>query len=303
MRDDRSTKHGGSDRGDVFGNEAERQGRGDSGFSKLLTRVAFGFVYVASFVVCLLAGRVTTALYVSFLSWFCCFEFYRMMKLDGKIPNEFLGLTAAILFPLSALVSPIWLTVLIFVMVLSLGLWYVWTPRTRISDVAVTAMGPLYTGFMLSAIVLIRDAFPGVEGAVMAVGVCASLWASDSFAYLVGSKLGRHKMVPKISPKKSWEGFFGGLVGSVAVWVALRAVHVVLPAFPDMPLAIAVAGGLATAVFGVFGDLIESRIKRGVGVKDSGNLIPGHGGMLDRNDSLIFGCITAYFVLAIGGIL
>ena len=298
-------KHAGRERAqeDVFGNAAEQAGKGDKGFSKLLTRAAFGIVYVLIFGACLVVGRVTTALFTSLMSWFCCFEFYRMMRLDGKVPNEFLGLTATVLFPLSALVSPIWLTALLFILVLSLGLWYVWSPRTRMTDVAVTAMGPLYTGFMLSAIVFIRDSVPGIDGAVLTVGVCASLWVSDSFAYLVGSRFGKHKMVPKISPKKSWEGFVGGVLGSLLVWLILSGVSHIRPTFPQISPDIAVVSGLAVAVLGLFGDLIESRIKRGVGVKDSGNLIPGHGGMLDRTDSLIFGCITAYFILALGGVL
>lgn len=134
--------------------------------------------------------------------------------------------------------------------------------------------------------------------ALLSVGVCASLWVSDSFAYIVGSRIGKHKMVPKISPKKSWEGFAGGILGSVLIWLILWATH-----FYKLSLPYALLCGVVVSVLGVIGDLIESRIKRGVGVKDSGNLIPGHGGMLDRSDSLIFGCITAQLLLMIGGVL
>ena len=269
-----------------------------SGFSKFFVRAGFGILYAVLFIACLVFGRFTTAVFIALMSLLCCMEFYRMMRLDGKMPNELLGLVAAVLFPLSALVSPIFLTALLFLLVLTLGLWYVQSPRTRIADVALTALGPLYTGFMLSAIVLIRDVDAGPAGALLSVGVCASLWVSDSFAYLVGSRFGKHKMVPKISPKKSWEGFVGGLAGSVLIWVILWATH-----WYDLTLWYAVVCGLIVAVLGVVGDLIASRIKRGVGVKDSGNLIPGHGGMLDRSDSLIFGAITAYFLLAIGGVI
>lgn len=269
-----------------------------SGLHGLVVRAAFGLIYVALFIGCLLLGTLPTALFVAAMSWLCCFEFFRMMRLDGKVPNELLGLTAAVLFPLSALVDPLWLTALIFLLVLTLGLWYVFSPRTRIADIAVTAFGPIYTGFMLSSIVLLRDSLDGLSGALLPIGVCASLWVSDSFAYLVGSRFGKHKMVPKISPHKSWEGFFGGLLGSVIVWLVL-----LVTGLYRIDIVFAVITGLAVAILGVFGDLLESRIKRGVGVKDSGNLIPGHGGMLDRSDSLIFGCITAYLILKIGGII
>ena len=114
----------------------------------------------------------------------------------------------------------------------------------------------------------------------------------------MGKVAGKHKMAPKISPHKTWEGFAGGLVGSVLIWVILGATRLY-----GMGLGFAVLCGVVVGVLGVFGDLIESRIKRGVGVKDSGNLIPGHGGMLDRSDSLIFACITAYLLLAIGGVI
>nr|WP_072415937.1 phosphatidate cytidylyltransferase [Collinsella phocaeensis] len=263
-----------------------------------MVRAGFGLIYAGLFIACLALGTIPTAVFISAMSWLCCYEFFRMVRLDGKVPNEFLGLVAAVLFPLSVLVDAVWLTVLNFLLVLSLGLWYVWSPRTRMADVAVTAFGPIYTGYMLSAVVLLREAVPGFEGALLSIGVCASLWISDSFAYMVGSRLGKHKMAPKISPNKSWEGFVGGLIGSVLIWVILWATGLY-----GFDLWFAAVAGVAVGVMGVFGDLIESRIKRGVGVKDSGHLIPGHGGMLDRSDSLIFGCITAYLLLHIGGVL
>ena len=263
-----------------------------------IVRAGFGLIYAGLFIACLVLGTIPTAVFISAMSWLCCYEFFRMVRLDGKVPNEFLGLVAAVLFPLSVLVDAVWLTVLNFLLVLFLGLWYVWSPRTRMADVAVTAFGPIYTGYMLSAVVLLREAVPGFEGALLSIGVCASLWISDSFAYMVGSRLGKHKMAPKISPNKSWEGFVGGLVGSVLIWMILWATGLY-----GFDLWFAVLAGVVIGIMGVFGDLIESRIKRGVGVKDSGHLIPGHGGMLDRSDSLIFGCITAYLLLHIGGVL
>lgn len=279
----------------VFGTDHDARDDGRTGFA---VRAAFGIGYAVVFIACLLFGTVSTALFVSVISGLCCFEFYRMMRRDGKVPNEPLGLAAAVLFPLCALVDSVWLTALIFVMVLSLGLWYLYSPRTRIADVSVTAFGALYTGFMLSAIVLTRDRVPGFPGALLSIGICASVWVSDSLAYMAGKRFGAHKMAPRISPHKTWEGFAGGILGSVIIWVILWAVG-----FYDLSLWYALVCAVVVGVLGVFGDLIESRIKRGVGVKDSGNLLPGHGGMLDRSDSLIFSCITAHLLLVIGGVL
>ncbi|WP_232385464.1 MULTISPECIES: phosphatidate cytidylyltransferase [Enorma] len=267
-------------------------------FKGLSVRVASAAVYAVLFIGCILAGTIPCALFIALLSGLCAHEFFQMVRRDGKMPNEIIGDIAAVLFPLAALGDSVLLTALIFLFMLSLGLWYVYTPRARIADVAATLMGAVYTGFMLSSIVLLRDALPGWAGAVLTIGVCASLWVSDSFAYLVGKAIGRHKMAPRISPKKTWEGFVGGIVGSIIVWLILFATGLfTFDAF------FAVVCGAAVAVLGVIGDLIESRIKRAVGVKDSGHLIPGHGGMLDRCDSLIFGCITAQLLLHIGGVL
>ncbi|AEB07002.1 phosphatidate cytidylyltransferase [Coriobacterium glomerans PW2] len=265
---------------------------------RFATRAAFGLVYAALVIASLLLGVVPTAMLFGLLSCLCCFEFFRLMRIDGKLPCEPLGLVASVLFPLSALGDSRFLNALLFILVLSVGLWYAYSPRTRIADVAVTLMGPLYTGFMLSSVVLLREARPGFAGALLAIGVCASLWVSDSAAYIVGSRIGRHKLAPKISPNKSWEGFVGGIVGSIAIWLILWGSQLY-----GLDLFHAVLFAIIVDVLGVFGDLIESRIKRGVGVKDSGDLIPGHGGMLDRCDSLIFGCITAQLLLLIGGII
>lgn len=123
-----------------------------------------------------------------------------------------------------------------------------------------------------------------------------SVWANDAFAYLVGSKIGRHKLAPRTSPKKSWEGFFAGLVGSVLFWCAISFVPGV-----TMTLVQAIAFGVVAGCMGVLGDLAESRIKRNSGFKDSGTIMPGHGGLLDRSDSLFLTSITAAILMVAGG--
>ena len=125
-----------------------------------------------------------------------------------------------------------------------------------------------------------------------------SVWANDAFAYMVGSKIGKHKLAPRTSPKKSWEGFFAGLVGSVVFWCILSLVPGI-----DMPIPLAVVFGLVCGLMEVLGDLAESRIKRNSGVKDSGTIMPGHGGLLDRCDSMFLASITAAILLIAGGCL
>lgn len=266
---------------------------------KLLTRTTSGAIYALLIVACLFVGPFTTTLLVVCMAWLCCSEFFRMTRMGGRMPNEIYGLSAAILFPLAAYFRGVaGLAVVLLLFLVAIAAWYVATPRAGIGDVAVSVFGPIYTSFAFSAIVLVRVSDKGVHGALLTLGVMLSLWANDAVAYLVGSRIGSHKLAPRISPNKSWEGFWAGLVGSVAVWVVLALAGV---ANIGVPLAAVV--GLVVGIVGVVGDLFESRIKRGVGVKDSGNLIPGHGGLLDRSDSLLFGSIAAYILLLFGGIL
>ena len=120
-------------------------------------------------------------------------------------------------------------------------------------------------------------------------------WASDSFAYFAGRSFGSHRLAPAISPNKTIEGFLGGLIGTIAALVGLGYVL-------SMPLTQMAGLGAAIAVLGTFGDLVESLMKRHVGIKDSGAIIPGHGGIWDRFDSVLFTAplvyyYTIYFVL------
>ena len=120
------------------------------------------------------------------------------------------------------------------------------------------------------------------------------IWANDVFAYLVGMTFGRHRLCERLSPKKSWEGFFGGLAGAVATGLA---------AAYALDTNYWVWGGLAlvASLSGVAGDLVESMFKREAGVKDSGQVIPGHGGVLDRFDALLLSAPYVFLYLLLVG--
>lgn len=266
---------------------------------KLLARTTSGAVYAIVTLACLFAGPLTTTLLVVAESWLCCSEFFRICRMGGRMPNESIGLAAALLLPPAAYAYGLLaLTLVIFLMLMACACWYVFTPRASVADVAVTAFGPLYTALALSSLVLVRKVDPGLTGALLTFGIMLSVWGNDAMAYLVGSAVGSHKLAPRISPSKSVEGFVGGIVGSVAVWVALGTLVV-----PQLGLWPSVGCGLAVGLIAVVGDLFESRLKRGVGVKDSGNVLPGHGGLLDRTDSMLFGSMAAFFLLLFGGVL
>lgn len=266
---------------------------------KFLTRTTSGAIYAISVLVCLYLGPVTTALLMSGMAWLCCSEFFRIARMSGRMPNDPVGLTVAVLLPLAAFYHGLpALILVVFGLLLACACWYVFTPRANIGDVAITAFGPLYCSLGFASLVMIRMVDPGFEGATLTFGVMASIWLNDAFAYAIGSRIGTHKLAPRISPHKSWEGFYGGILGSVFVWVLIWAFRI-----ENIGLLFAIFCGLLVGITGVVGDLFESRIKRGVGVKDSGNIMPGHGGLLDRSDSMLFGCMAAYFLLLLGGII
>jgi phosphatidate cytidylyltransferase len=165
--------------------------------------------------------------------------------------------------------------------------------REAFLDGAVLITGMLYIGLTLSYLLVIRG-LP--DGALLIFFVVLVTWAGDTGAYAAGKALGRHALAPVISPKKTYEGLAGGLV--FACLLALIAREWFLPRLS--PGDCLLLGLLLTAA-GLAGDLAESAIKRSAGIKDSGALIPGHGGMLDRLDSLLFTAPVFYYYVTVTG--
>ena len=260
-------------------------------------RFRTGFVYIVVCGVCVLASAWTTLAQLVAMAGITAGEFYYMLRQDAKLPNEMLGIIAAMLYPVS--VFFLGLNGALYVslaLLLALIVWYVFWMRARVPDVGVSFFGAAYCGMLLSGIIVVREALPAPWGGVLVLGILLSVWANDSFAYLVGSKFGKHKLAPRTSPKKSWEGFFAGLAGSAVFWCLMTLVPGVTMSIP-----LAILFGLASGLMGVLGDLAESRIKRNSGFKDSGTIMPGHGGLLDRCDSLFLVAVTSAILLVAGG--
>ena len=263
----------------------------------LQVRFRTGFVYVSVSVLCLLINDWTTLALLVATAGITAGEFYYMLRNDAKLPNEMLGIIAAMLYPISVFfLGADGALYVSLALLLALIVWYVFWMRARVPDVGVSFFGAAYCGMLLSGIVVVRTALPAPWGGVLVLGIFLSVWANDSFAYLVGSKFGRHKLAPRVSPKKSWEGFFAGLVGSAAFWCLFTLIPGVAMSIPQ-----ALAFGVISGLMGVLGDLAESRIKRNSGFKDSGTIMPGHGGLLDRCDSLFLVAATSAILLVAGG--
>ncbi len=159
-----------------------------------------------------------------------------------------------------------------------------------VTAAAATLLGAFYLGALGGTIAALRILAPVEQGAWRVVLLLVVQVFSDSLAFFVGHAIGRRRLAPAISPGKSVEGAVGGLVGGMLGALAVRAVGL-----PALPLLHAVGLGAAVALMGIVGDLDESLLKRWAGVKDSGTLFPGHGGMLDRLDSLLFGAPVLYY--------
>ncbi len=168
------------------------------------------------------------------------------------------------------------------------------------ADWSWTLAGVLYIGWFLGYFVALR----GLGGSAFSAGrnwVFLAIFTSfgcDSAAYFIGSAFGKHKLAPSISPGKTWEGALGGLLGAAAVSLLfLLNTPLKVSSYLNWWQLIIVA--LLVSVFGQVGDLVESLFKRNTGVKDSGGVFPGHGGMLDRLDSLVFAALVVYYVVVI----
>lgn len=161
-------------------------------------------------------------------------------------------------------------------------------PSFSFGDLAATFFTPLYAGWLLSHIILLRHLPAGLHFVIL---LFVATWSTDTFAYFVGINLGRHKLAPVLSPNKSIEGSLGGLTGSVLVSLIIGLIGGQLPVMQYIVL------GLLIGITGQVGDIFESALKRLAGVKDSGRLIPGHGGILDRFDSLYLTAPVVYYYI------
>jgi phosphatidate cytidylyltransferase len=226
------------------------------------------------------------------------FEFYRMTGVAKTLPLAIFGMAFTLLFIIQGYFSDeIGLNLLFLLAVGPSLIMLVFLPkRGRLSlDWAWVIGGMLYIGWLLSYLVALRlepgtAAFPNAGRDFVYLALLAT-FASDTAAYFVGKAWGRHKLAPAISPGKTWEGAAAGIIGAVIISVLFT-----LETPLQLPLSWwqAILLGLAISVFGQLGDLVESLLKRNCGVKDSGTLMPGHGGLLDRMDSVLFAGVVVY---------
>lgn len=222
-------------------------------------------------------------------------EFYNLLGLDGNLPLRTFGtFNGLLLFTLSFLIEKYnWDSKYYYIFAVSLtGIYfiklYVKKDLKPFANIAFTFMGIIYVSLPFS-LLNIAVFFKGGYSYHVILGSMLILWASDTGAYFSGKTFGKRKLFQRISPKKTWEGSIGGAMLGVGVGIAFSFL------LTDLPLWKWVCISVLIVVAGTYGDLVESLFKRSINIKDSGKSIPGHGGFLDRFDSLL---LSAPFIVA-----
>ncbi len=275
--------------------------------SELTKRVLFAVPAIPAVAGVLYLGDAPLAILLSIASALGAWEYNRLAAAAGARPMMAWGVVLAALVPLlmhaarlGLWVPPISLALLVVPILLAVALWTRGADGRPIEATATTLFGVLYTGGMFAfayALRYHRFAVGAVAGTLLLLLPLVLTWANDIGAYFCGRALGKRKLMPSISPGKTVAGAVGGLALTVLVtWVYLR--FVLQPrAGLGLTLGWTLVFGAVVSVAAQVGDLVESMLKRQAGVKDSSALIPGHGGVLDRTDSLLFTIPVAYLLL------
>jgi phosphatidate cytidylyltransferase len=293
--------------------------------SELARRVAFGVVAAPIAIAIVIYGGAPLAALLAVASALGAWEFFRMARASSQTPFDDVGIALAGLLPLlvharylqlydpNGRLSAVEIAAVVMLALLTLAIWRRGVAGKPMSAVGSTLLGIAYTGGMLSFGYAIRyheyafapaslslggKSFAIPSGGLLLLLPLITTWASDTGAYAVGRALGRRKLIPAVSPGKTVEGAIGGLLASMLVaWVFTQ--FLLRPAaqldFRWRPLG-AIAVGAVISVAAQLGDLAESLFKREAGVKDASNIIPGHGGVLDRVDSLLFVLPVSFIV-------
>lgn len=264
----------------------------------LKTRVLSAFFGIPFIIFILYSGGLYLYLFTAAVSLMGLFEYYRAMSNIGINPNKVFGYISVILYYIMFLLPitfdrPGFLIALSVITLLTCGII---RQKNNIADISINILGITYIPFLISHLLFIVNL---KYGNIILWLPFLTAWFTDTFAYFVGIYMGRKKLCPKISPKKTVEGALGGIAGSIIFsiitgiiinyfGVEIRLIHFVITGF---------LCGIASEI----GDLVASYIKRFTGIKDFGNIIPGHGGILDRFDSILFTIPVIYYYFALIG--
>ncbi|SMB94014.1 phosphatidate cytidylyltransferase [Desulfonispora thiosulfatigenes DSM 11270] len=256
----------------------------------MLIRIGSALIGIPVFIMFLYLGNIYLAGFIFALIILGSFEFKRLIGNSCNTLDISSVLIGELIFILGILYNwQNWLSLGIGVTFLSSLLIMLKNyPKVKINVISLNLLNLLYVGWTLVHILLIRNLH---QGFLLLLLLFIIIWATDTGAYFTGRFLGKNKLAPQISPKKTIEGAIGGLISSVICAIIFVSFYKIIP----VPFVILIA--IIISTMGQIGDLIESSFKRFVGIKDSGNIIPGHGGILDRFDSTITTAPILYYIL------
>lgn len=255
-------------------------------------RVIGGIFVILMTLIMLLPGGIVSAVVLAVISSIGIYELYRVYSLEktvlaGLAYAETIIFYGLLYFEQEYFLPPFILAVLMILLVI----YVIMFPKYKDKDVEKAFFGFIYLTVMLSYVYRLRSLEAGL---MLSFFILISTWGNDVFAYLVGSAIGKHQFSPKVSPNKSIEGFIGGILG--AAFVSYIYAFFLKDNIPFRPIYCAVIAALG-AIPAVIGDLAASAIKRDNEIKDYGHLIPGHGGIVDRFDSVIFTAPIIYYLV------
>lgn len=245
-------------------------------------------------------GKLPFFILILFISLLAFKEYSDILKHNNVFVNSFIGFISIVSLFINTYFKGTEFEYILLIIILMLLLIELFRNHgSAINNIAGTILGVLFIGFFSLQIINIREFFSDnillySQGGYLIISILISIWMCDSAAYFLGTAFGKHRLFLRVSPKKSWEGAIAGF--SFAI-ISMMASKILFIDFFDWNDVIAI--GVIIGLFGQIGDLIESLFKRDAGVKDSSKLIPGHGGIFDRFDSLIFSAPLIYLYLKI----
>lgn len=264
--------------------------------SSMFIRIRSGVILVVIALILLLMGNEILLAGLGVISLIGVFELYRVMNIHNKLMG-YTGYVLTVCYYLCLYLKPGNSNLLVFLfiaaMIFLLAIYVLKFPEYKSEQVMAGFFGLFYVAVMLSYIYQCRELEGGIY-LVWIVFLCS--WVCDTCAYFVGVALGKHKMAPVLSPKKSIEGAIGGIAGAMLLSALFGYIFRGNMPFANAPVVCAIVCGIGS-VISMIGDLAASAIKRNHDVKDYGALIPGHGGILDRFDSVIFTAPIIYYTI------
>ena len=262
------------------------------------SRIRVGVVLITVFTFGLVYGGIPLFLIMSFVACYCVFELWNMLKNIDKSFSLPLGIAFSMAFLVdSYFFGGVYTDIIILSALIASFIYGLFTKDDKISPIENTSLcifAIIYCGFTFGKFIMLRNISMEV-----AIFTLLLVWGNDVFCFHVGKKRGKNKLVPKISPNKTVEGAIAGLILTPILGVIYKVVVIKIGAtgFNYSYLTVIILG-IVIAIFSQFGDLVESAIKRQVGVKDSGKLLRGHGGMVDRFDSMVLTAPIVYYILS-----